>query len=93
MKTRTVVPEVLSDDGPEQPDRRMEWLQDGGNGLDWQKVPGVTAKIAKKLEGYDFEDILDMGTEKLQDIPYIGKARAKAIYNAVVEAVKEEVSA
>ena len=93
MKTRTVVPEVLSDDGPEQPDRRIEWLRDGGNGLDWQKVPGVTARIAQKLEGYDFEDILDMGMEGLQDIPYIGKTRAKAIYNAVVEAVKEEVSA
>jgi hypothetical protein len=77
---------------PEQPDRQVAWLQEEEE-IDWQKVPGVTARISQKLEGYDFDDILQMGIEGLQAIDYVGPARAKAIYNAVLEATKEAVSA
>lgn len=78
-------PEPTAEDDLEQPDRHIGW---GDNGFDWQKLPGVTAKIAQKLEGYDLEDIMEMGEEGLQGIPYIGKSRAKSIYAATIEALR-----
>jgi len=57
--------------------------------VDWQKVPGVTDKIAEKLEGYTLQDVVDMGVEGLQDIPYVGPSRAKAIYAAASEALSD----
>ena len=53
--------------------------------FDWQKLPGVTARIAQRLEGLDPEDVVEMGEEGLQDFEYVGPSRAKVIFNAVVE--------
>ena len=58
------------------------------NGFDWQKLPGVTAKIAEKLNGLDLEDVLEMGVEGLQEIQYVGPSRANSIYEAAVEAIR-----
>jgi hypothetical protein len=57
------------------------------NGFDWQKLPGVTFKIAQKLEGLDLTDVLEMGEEGLQQIEYVGPHRAKIIFSAAMEAV------
>jgi len=56
--------------------------------FDWQKLPGVTDKIAEKLKGYTLEEVVKMGTEGLQEIPYVGPARAKTIFAAAVEALR-----
>lgn len=81
-------PKLTADGGLEQLDDHVEWVQaqQGDNGFDWQKLPGVTAKIAQRLEGLDLEDVLDMGEEGLQAIEYVGKSRAKAIYAAAIKA-------
>ena len=57
-------------------------------GFDWQKLPGVTDKIAEKLNGYGLEDVVKMGIEGLQEIPYVGPARAKTIFAAATEALR-----
>lgn len=78
--------DVILDNEPEQIDD-MEWKINQENGFNWQKVPGVTAKIAERLETYDLEDVVEMGIEGLQEIPYVGATRAKAIYNAALELI------
>jgi len=82
-------PPLTSDGGIEQFDEHVEFLAAAAsdNGFDWQRLPGVTAKIAEKLKEYDLEDVVEMGEEGLQDIPYVGVRRAKSIYRAAMEAL------
>lgn len=55
--------------------------------FDWQKFPGVTAKIAKQLTGLGPGDVIEMGEEGLMELDYVGPTRAKSIYAAAKEAV------
>jgi hypothetical protein len=78
---------IKKEEVEEEPEREEptgpEWL--ASNGFNWQKVPGVTAKIAEQLEQFDLDDVLEMGEDGLQDIKYVGASRAKSIYRAAME--------
>jgi glycosyltransferase involved in cell wall biosynthesis len=82
--------QVISDTSIKGPAETTETypipIEVSDNGFDWQRLPGVTAKIAQKLEGLDLEDVLEMGEEGLQQIQYVGPSRAKAIFAAAKEA-------
>lgn len=56
--------------------------------FDLQTLPGVTDKIAKSMEGWTLEDIVEAGPEGLLEIKGVGDVRAKAIYNAAIEAMR-----
>ena len=87
------VMEPTPDDGPKQLDRYAEWqtapqtTQQTTQQFDWQRLPGVTAKIATRLKGLSLQDVVEMGEEGLQNFEYVGPARAKAIYAAAVGAL------
>ena len=49
------------------------------------KTAAKTAKAAQHMEGMTLEDILDMGPEGLEEIPYVGGVRAQTIYKAAME--------
>ena len=88
--TRIDLDKVMEpDDSPKQLDRYSEWqtAQQTTQQFDWQRLPGVTAKIATRLEGLGLQDVVEMGEEGLQNFEYVGPARAKAIYAAAVEAL------
>jgi hypothetical protein len=55
------------------------------NGFDLQKLPGVTARIAKRLGDISLEKIMEIGEEGLQEFDGIGPTRARSIYMAVAE--------
>lgn len=55
------------------------------NGFDLQKLPGVTARIARKLGDMTLEKIVEAGEEGLQEIDGIGPTRAASIYRAAME--------
>lgn len=57
------------------------------NGYDLQKLPGVTARIAKKLGDMTLEQILEKGEQGLQEIDGIGPTRAASIIRAATERV------
>lgn len=82
-------PPLTSDGGLDQLDEHVEFMAAtaSDNGFDWQRLPGVTLNIAKRLEGYDLEDVIEMGEEGLQEIEYVGPTRARVIYAAALEAV------